>query len=66
MAGVPYTKQHPKDEGKLYNNDFIKSGLYNTDKASAFYEYRRERERERENFRKKKKSKSVRNDFTVK
>ena len=61
-------EQRSKDEGKWCKNDFIYSGLYNTDKASILYEYRWEREREREYLLKKKKknSKSVRNYFTVK
>ena len=52
----------PKNEGKWCKNDFIQSGLYNTDKAFVSYKYRREgvldrgeRERERVFVKKKKK-----------
>ena len=61
-------QRRPKDEQKWCKNDFIYSGLYNTDKALVLYEYRQEggregygeREGER-NFGKKKKKKKNQN-----
>ena len=72
-AGVPYTEQCPKNEGKWCKHDFIYSGLLNTDKASVLCEYRNRHalwtvlqalffiKKKKE-----KKSKSVTNHFTVK